>query len=94
MEVWAKDPSAARVKLLKDHTFEFMDITDKLQEFSSKLSAPVLIKMFGEQIGYHLMDKFVSECRRDLLLFFNKIDSNYRAYIIHCIISDKHIYVG
>lgn len=72
--------------------FEYSQQIDDLIRFSNKVNSNLLIYMFGKKIGNHLAEKFVYECRRDLLLFLNKIDSEMRFFILHQIKTNDTLY--
>lgn len=79
-------------KLKGDGSFQYSDQVVELIQLSNKMNGNLLVYLFGKQLGKHLAEKFVIECRRNLLEFFNCIDSQYRFFILHELKNDKHLF--
>lgn len=64
-----------------------------LAYFENKVTPQIFAKIFDndERIGMHMMEKFVVECRRDFLVFVNRLDRASQDKLI-CAIFEKGCY--
>jgi hypothetical protein len=72
--------------------FEYNQQVFDLITFSNKVNSNLLIYLFGEQIGNHLSEKFVNECKRNFLIFLTKIDGEMRFFILNEIKTNTSLY--
>ena len=72
--------------------FDYNEQVSDLINFSNKVNSKLLIYLFGEQLGTHLAEKFVVDCKRDLLKLFGKINSEMKFFILHQIKTNKELY--
>lgn len=81
-----------RVDTESDGTYEFMRTVKVLTKFSRNLSQPLLVYMFGEQLGEHLFEKFAVQCRRDVLCFLPTLSDEYKFFILYEIKNNEELY--
>ena len=79
-------------KMKGNGSFQYSDQVIELFQLSNKMNKNLLVYLFGEQLGHHLAEKFVVECHRNLLAFFNCIDSQYSFFILHELKNNKHLF--
>lgn len=77
------DLRAHQDRLSGDGTFSYVAQVEQLERLSIRMSGHTLSYLFGEQLGTHLWEKFVTECHRNLLHFFRHLTSEYRFFILY-----------
>ena len=55
---------------------------DELMKLQNHLSLRVCVKLFDEQLGTHLFEKFVENSDRNILHFLNSLDSEYKCFLL------------
>lgn len=88
----AKDIDHYRKKVKGDGSFEYVDQVKQLQRLSNKMSGRLMVYLFGEQLGEHLIEKFVVECNRNLLNFLDKLDSQIKFYILYELKNNEQLF--
>ena len=83
---------AYRTKISGSGSFEYSQQVDDLITFSNKVNYNLLVYMFGDKVGSHLAEKFAIECKRDILMFLKKIDSQMKFFILHQIKTNDSLY--
>ena len=91
-EKFTDHPEDFRSDLLGDGTFEYGGQVTALIEFSNKVNENIFVKLFGQELGVHLMHKFVINSNRNLLQFFAGLSNEYRFFILHQIKTNKELY--
>lgn len=74
-------------------SFEYVQQVLDLMTLSDKLNMPLLVYLFGKQLGEHLAYKFVMECDRNLMKFFGKLDSQYRFFLLHELKTNEQLFI-
>lgn len=87
------DVDRYRQSLIDNGTFEYAGQVEALQKLANKLSQRMMVYMFGETLGYHLMMKYSTECNRDLLQFFNKVTYDVRFFMLHELKNNKDLFI-
>lgn len=85
------DMGVYREKMKGCGSFEFVDLSDKLQELQNKLNKSLLQYLFGERLGEHYTNKFIG-CDRNLLHFFNKISHEEKFFMLYELKTNQSIY--
>lgn len=78
--------------LLGDGSFDYNTQVTDLMEFSNKVNENILVKLFGDDLGKHLMFKFAIIHNRNLLIFFRYLSVEYRLFILHQIKTNEKLY--
>lgn len=76
-----QDPEVFREQQKSEKIFIFNKAVIRLQKLQNSMSGYDLEDWFGEQLGKHLWDKFVTEHNRNVLSWFNKLTNEYRFFI-------------
>lgn len=58
------------------------DHIELLKKFSDHAKPPIFDFLFGEKLGKHLFQKFVIDCKRDLLHFIGQLDEENKKILI------------
>ncbi len=72
--------------------FDYNQQVSSLIELSNKFNTNLLIYLFDEKLGRHLVEKFAIECKRNLLDFLNKIDVEMKFFILHELKTNKTLF--
>lgn len=76
-----QDPEEFREQQKSEKIFIFDKAVIRLQKLQNSMSGWDLEDWFGEQLGKHLWEKFVTEHNRNILSWFNKLTNEYRFFI-------------
>ena len=80
-EWFERSPEEFRANQQAEKIFIFDKAVIRLQKLQNSMSGYDLEDWFGEQLGKHLWDKFVTEHNRNVLSWFNKLTNEYRFFI-------------
>lgn len=86
------DFSAYQQKLCGDGTWSYIDQVGQLEKLSINMNGRLLIYMFGDHLGEHLAEKFVGECRGNMLYFLRQLTSEYRFFILYELKNNKSLF--
>lgn len=89
----AEDIDHYRKKVKGDGSFEYVEQVKQLRRLESKMSRRMLIYLFGTQLGEHLIEKFVNDCRRDFLYFLGKLDSQILFYLLYELKNNEQLFL-
>ena len=92
IERFESDPETFKQDLSDDGSFYYGKQVEALIEFSNKVNENIFIKLYGEDLGKHLMSKFVLTCNRNLLQFFSMLSNEYRFFLLHQIKTNEQLY--
>ena len=87
--LFEQDPEAFREQQKSEKIFIFDKAVIRLQKLQNSMSGYDLEDWFGEQLGKHLWEKFVTEHNRNVLSWFNKLTNEYRFFITTKLNSDS-----
>lgn len=76
-------PEAFREDMNRDNTYDFAKVAKTLQSAQNNLSGYIMIDLFGQQLGSHLFEKFVTQYNRNLLLFMNSLGTEEHFFLMH-----------
>lgn len=85
------DISKYRKELMGDGSFDYINQVTELQRLSNNMNSPMLVYLFGEQLGNHLAEKFVVQCNGNLLNFLCKLTTEIRFFILYSLKNDKNL---
>ncbi|ARK08996.1 hypothetical protein A6C57_00970 [Fibrella sp. ES10-3-2-2] len=71
-----------RADLKGNGSFEYAKQVKQLVKLSNNANLRLMIYLFGEQLGYHMAEKYL-DTGRDLLAFFGGIDDEHLLFILH-----------
>lgn len=84
-ESWNKDferdPEGFRTRQKDERIFIFDKAVKRMQMLQQHMSYYTLTDWFGDQLGEHLWNKFITEHSRNVLSWFNKLTNEYRFFI-------------
>lgn len=76
-----RNPEAFREQQKEERIFLFDKAVIRLQKLQNSMSGWDLEDWFGEQLGKHLWEKFITEHNRNILNWFNKLTNEYRFFM-------------
>jgi hypothetical protein len=88
----AQDIDHYRKKVKGDGSFEYVEQVKQLKRLSNRMSAPMMIYLFGEQLGEHLFEKLIIDCRRDFLYFLGTLDSQILFYLLYELKNNEQLF--
>lgn len=88
----AQDIDHYRKKVKGDGSFEYVEQVKQLQRLSNKMSGRLMVYLFGEQLGEHLFEKFVNDCKRDFLLFLGKLESETAFFLLYELKNNEQLF--
>ncbi len=79
------DIESYRKRMRDDGTSEYIDDVKAIISFSNKVTGSIMISLFGERLGQHLIDKLFIQCNRDFLKFLSQLYEEYQFFLLHYI---------
>jgi hypothetical protein len=86
------DIDAFKADAHANEVYHFTRAVKGLQKLQHHMSCNTLINMFGDQLGKHLWEKFISQHNRNVLSWLSKLTDEYRFFILHELKYDKIFY--
>lgn len=87
------DIKGYRDRLKGDGTFQFCEQVTQLQKLNSHINVHLLTYLFGERIGAHMAQTFVTVHERNLLSFFSRMSSEYRFFVLHELKNNEQLFL-
>lgn len=78
-----RDPESFRSSMQSQGDYDFAKVARTLQSAQNNLSGFIMSDMFGQQLGNHLFEKFVTQYNRNLLLFMNSLGTEEHFFLMH-----------
>lgn len=88
------DITAYQDKLQGDGTWSYIEQVKQLEKLSINMNRRMLCYLFGEQLGEHLAEKYVYECRSNLLYFLRQLTTEYRLFILYELKNNKNLFAN
>lgn len=89
-----RNPETFREEMKRESTYDFAEVARKLQCAQNNLSGYIMVDLFGEQLGSHLFEKFVTQYNRNLLLFMNALGTEEHFFLMHQFNTNTHHWRG
>lgn len=87
-------PESFREEMKRESTYDFAQVARKLQTAQNNLSGYIMVELFGQRLGDHLFEKFVSQYSRNLLLFMNSLGTEEHFFLMHQFNVNTHHWRG
>jgi hypothetical protein len=87
------DINGYRERLKGDGTFQFCEQVIQLQKLNSHINVHLLTYLFGERLGEHMAQTFVTLHERNLLSFMGRMTSEYRFFILHELKNNEQLFL-
>ena len=87
------DIKGYRDRLKGDGTFQFCEQVTQLQKLNSHINIHLLTYLFGERLGGHMAQTFVTVHERNLLSLFSRMSSEFRFFILHELKNNEQLFL-
>lgn len=88
-----EDMAAYREKESTKAAFELAKTVEMLEQLQNKMSGYTLVRLFGDDLGLHLWEKFVNNHNRNVVSWLNSLTKEYRFYILHQLRNDPYFFI-
>lgn len=86
------DISKYRDELQGNGSFDYSNQVTELMNLQNRLNLSLLVHLFGDKLGTHYAEKYVIDYNRNILNFFNSMDSEARFFLLHQLKEDEHLF--
>lgn len=93
-EAFEKDRDGHMERMQAVGMFCFDKYITSLSKLQSNINTAMMVYLFGEHPGRHLAEKFVVECRGNMLYWFRQLSDEYRFFILYELKTNKYLFAN